>query len=678
MKKATKSTVLTSCLLFGGWTAFAQAPTVSPTSLTFTPYQVGAAKFPAALKLVATLPSTIPSSTVMTQSISYTSQQVGWLTVTPGSGVTPFTMSVAANPTSLSPGTYLAKITISPAGYTSTSVTVTLTVTNPPSSLLFTSANFDPLPSGATTNSLTFNYTAGAAPAPYEIDVSTNGDIIPFTATAAVGKASSGTTANWLRVNNIVTAPTYSTSTSGVAAAGSSARIGVALDQSTLNNLDAIIYNGTLTITWSGGTTVVNVILNISAGTPSLQLVNSAAIFPQSMPAYAVSPPVKPMDPTITLVGDNFFANASHVFISQPGGIAYPLPQPTWLSRQILQTTIPVQYLTFPSPYYVTLPATWQVVVVNGAPGSNPSNSTATSNTAIFTVTDPTFPYVQNVVNAASYLTTATQLGTIPNPAAPPLSAVSPREIISIFGQNLGPTTLVPNSPQTCLVNAAATCYLPTVPGNAGVHVEFVSGGVTYNAPLIMIAANQINAIVPAAVPVGPVTINVTNDPGATGNANLTYSYTSGVVVAEDPGIFTFGGNGQGQAAVLNWDASTGTVTVNGKQNAAPRGSAIQIYATGLGDLKPAGGLEDGQVTAGPNWLLDDTYRVLIDGQSAAVSYGGTEGSGVAGLVQLNAIVPPNAKTGAAIPITVEIGPVDPVLGVTARRSQASVTIAVK
>src|SRR5262249_45316304 len=151
-------------------------------------------------------------------------------------------------------------------------------------------------------------------------------------------------------------------------------------------------------------------------------------------------------------------------------------------------------------------------------------------------------------------------------------------------------------------------------------------------------------------------------------------------VVAADPGIFTFGGNGTGQSAVLNFDASTGVVTVNGKSAAAARGTAIEIFATGLGILAsdlPAPTMPDGQVATGANPLADDRFGVLMGGQSAALFYAETAGNGAAGLWQINAIVPPSATTGAAVPITVEIGPTlaptppstTPV--VTARRSQA-------
>jgi len=64
---------------------------------------------------------------------------------------------------------------------------------------------------------------------------------------------------------------------------------------------------------------------------------------------------------------------------------------------------------------------------------------------------------------------------------------------------------------------------------------------------------------------------------------------------------------------------------------------------------------------------------VDIDGQPAVVSYAGTSPGAVAGLVQINAIVPPTVRAGAAIPLTVSIGS-----AVASRRSQLGVKIAVK
>jgi uncharacterized protein (TIGR03437 family) len=81
----------------------------------------------------------------------------------------------------------------------------------------------------------------------------------------------------------------------------------------------------------------------------------------------------------------------------------------------------------------------------------------------------------------------------------------------------------------------------------------------------------------------------------------------------------------------------------------------------------------DGEVASSAIPLAANTVRVDIDGQPSVVTYAGTTPGAVAGLVQLNAIVPPTVRTGAAIPVTVSVGS-----AATARRSQALVTIAVK
>jgi len=76
--------------------------------------------------------------------------------------------------------------------------------------------------------------------------------------------------------------------------------------------------------------------------------------------------------------------------------------------------------------------------------------------------------------------------------------------------------------------------------------------------------------------------------------------------------------------------------------------------------------------TGGAVKLLDGTCRVDIDGQPAVVTYAGSSPGAIAGLVQVNAIVPPTARTGQAIGITVSIGATT-----VSRRTQPGVTFAV-
>src|SRR5262249_53536201 len=147
---------------------------------------------------------------------------------------------------------------------------------------------------------------------------------------------------------------------------------------------------------------------------------------------------------------------------------------------------------------------------------------------------------------------------------------VSPREIVSIFGQNLGPSAVTPTTP-----TGTPEAY-PTTAGT--VRVAFTIGSSTAYAPILMTSSNQINCIVPIEVATvlgtssTTVTVKEINGSATTADFPLT-------VVAHDPGVFTFGGPGQGQAAVLNIDSSTGSYTINSSKAAAARGSTIAIYA---------------------------------------------------------------------------------------------------
>src|SRR3954452_8269099 len=158
-------------ILFCAGIAAAQSagPTASPSSLTFN-YQVNSSIFPAAAKLTATLPAATSS---LPLSVVSSSSPQGWLTVTPDSGHSPLALTVTVNPTSLTPGSYSGTITINsvPPGSNPAVVAVTLSISNPPSTLMVTSAspNYSPASSGSSSPTLTFTYTTGAlAPTPPE------------------------------------------------------------------------------------------------------------------------------------------------------------------------------------------------------------------------------------------------------------------------------------------------------------------------------------------------------------------------------------------------------------------------------------------------------------------------------------------------------------------------------
>jgi uncharacterized protein (TIGR03437 family) len=179
-------------------------------------------------------------------------------------------------------------------------------------------------------------------------------------------------------------------------------------------------------------------------------------------------------------------------------------------------------------------------------------------------------------------------------------------------------------------------------------------------APLIYTSANQTNLIVPYEVAGKPSTVvQVTYAASAGGLQTAAWVLP---VVASAPAIFTVDATGTGQAAVLNRDNS-----VNGAANPAVRGSIISIYATGEGQTSPSGvtGSVTPSNTTSP--LLPVTLK--IGGIDATVQYAGSAPGEVAGVLQVNAVIPPSVSPGSAVPVTINVGGV---------ASQSAVTIAVK
>jgi uncharacterized protein (TIGR03437 family) len=56
---------------------------------------------------------------------------------------------------------------------------------------------------------------------------------------------------------------------------------------------------------------------------------------------------------------------------------------------------------------------------------------------------------------------------------------------------------------------------------------------------------------------------------------------------------------------------------------------------------------------------------VTIDGQPADLAYAGAAPTLVAGLLQINVVVPQNVRTGTSVPVTLRIGDLNAQSGVT-------------
>jgi uncharacterized protein (TIGR03437 family) len=267
-------------------------------------------------------------------------------------------------------------------------------------------------------------------------------------------------------------------------------------------------------------------------------------------------------------------------------------------------------------------------ILVSGTGAATGSASIAVT----LTVAEPR-PTIKGVTNAASYAT----------------GAVSPGELVTLFGTAIGPVTAA------SATTDPATGKLATTIGG----VQALFNGVA--APMIYASSTQVSAVVPYEMaPVASPSVWI-KYAGQTSNAyQLTTTTTA-------PGLFTQNASGSGPGAILNQDNS-----VNGPGNRAAKGSIVQVYLTGEGQTSPASvtgaittaSLPPPQVTAAP--LL--AVGVLINGQPALYVYAGEAPGLVAGMMQLNVQIPANAPSGD-LPILVLIG---------GNISQSNVTVSVR
>jgi len=188
--------------------------TLNPTSLTFS--QTAGGPAPAS----QTVQVTTNSSTALTfNAVASVTSSTNWLSVSPATGTTGSNLTVSADGSKLSPGSYSGTITLTSPSAASVSLAVTLTV----------SAGTV----AATPTSLTFTQTAGgSAPAAQTVNVTGSPSALNFTVTATA--ANSGT---WLSAT-----PASGTTPGAVQVAASAGSLGVGQ------------YTGSVTITATGAT----------------------------------------------------------------------------------------------------------------------------------------------------------------------------------------------------------------------------------------------------------------------------------------------------------------------------------------------------------------------------------------------------------------------------------------
>jgi uncharacterized protein (TIGR03437 family) len=230
-------------------------------------------------------------------------------------------------------------------------------------------------------------------------------------------------------------------------------------------------------------------------------------------------------------------------------------------------------------------------------------------------------------------------LAGVENAASYATGSVAPGEIVVLYGTALGPSSLA-----GWQVDSTSGRFATTVVGTT-----VLFNGVL--APIVYTSANQVAVIVPYEVDGAATAQILVNYRG--------YNVAAGTVTvaASAPSIFTMS-SGTGQAAAINQDGS-----VNDAANPAAEGSTIVLYLTGEGQTSPFG--VDGQIASSAPFPMPHLpVKVTIGGQTAAYSYAGAAPDDVAGVMQINAIIP-SGIVGSAVPISVQIGTASTQNGVT-------------
>ncbi len=264
-----------------------------------------------------------------------------------------------------------------------------------------------------------------------------------------------------------------------------------------------------------------------------------------------------------------------------------------------------------------------RLAVTTPAPGGG------TSNEVPFQIYGPN-PQITAVVNSASY-----QQGTL-----------APGDVIAIFGVGLGPSSLTIFDPTTPPIPATLAATSVTINGTA--------------APVLYTSATTIGVIVPYTITGSSAQVVVTYG----GLASQPFTVA---LAAADPGVYSLASSGQGQGAILNFDATTGNFSINGASNPAAKGSVVVMYMTGAGAT--TSGVVNQLIPASPPVTPLLAPTVTIGGQGATVMAAQAPPGSIPGLIQLNVTVPSTVKAGQALPVVVTVGGV---------ASQAGLTMSVK
>jgi uncharacterized protein (TIGR03437 family) len=420
----------------------------------------------------------------------------------------------------------------------------------------------------------------------------------------------------------------------------------------------------TVTLTATGGTTGFTASVSPVTGGSWLQITPSSGQATGSITASVAANTLSIGTYTSNIVIT--FTNAATSSINIPVSLVITSPQavvstsPASLnfSYQLGGTAPAAQSISVTTsngasvPITVTTTSTPAWLSVSPSSGAAPISLTASVTTSVLTTqqtlsgTITITPTGQTPITVPVTLTVTgvqpPQPSTISNSASGAFGPISPGELITIKGVNLGPS-----SAATFTVGSGGTLSSTL----AGVQVLFDT---TPGTP-IYVSQTQINVIVPYEI-AGRVTTSV----------SVLYSnqQSSGIqqsVANQAPGIYTDNSTGVGQASVLNQNFSLNGPAVGlviGNQNIATtpaaEGSVIAVFMTGGGQTSPASAT--GTVTPGGTTLynIPGTITATINGVNAPVKFAGAAPGEVTGVIQVNLQVP-TGISGSNLPLSITI-----------------------
>jgi uncharacterized protein (TIGR03118 family) len=242
------------------------------------------------------------------------------------------------------------------------------------------------------------------------------------------------------------------------------------------------------------------------------------------------------------------------------------------------------------------------------------------------------------------------QVTGINNAASQASGPIAPGEIVELNGFTIGPSPLLASAVPT-------TGTLGTTVGTAATGIT----SVTFNgtaAPILYASASATSVIVPYELS-GSTTANVV----VTFKNNTSASFST-PVAATAPGLFTLNQTGSGAVVAYNSDG-----TLNSATNAALAGTPVLLFATGEGQTNPPG--TNGAITTGSFFHAPvATVSLSVNSKPAPVIYSLSAPGLVAGVMMVEAIIPPNPPG-----VTSVTGPVPIVLTVGSASSPAGTTI---